>query len=128
MVEHGKQSIERTFYPLFLVSKRTKWNSEKPHTQIEMPPKFRPAVHPPPSFARFCETHISSKNIAAVYARLYLISISDRCAVRKYRAPVSQILRMACLKLESGKVSFPKKCSISLTNSLLCGKIPPSML
>ena len=32
----------------------------RPHTQIEMPPKFRPAVHPSPSFARFCETRISS--------------------------------------------------------------------
>ena len=34
--------------------------ASKPHTQIEIPPKFRPAVHPPPSFATFCETRISS--------------------------------------------------------------------
>ena len=46
--------------PTFLVSKKTKWNDKKPHTQIETPPKFRPAVHPRPSFARFCETRISS--------------------------------------------------------------------
>ena len=46
--------------PTFLVSKKTKWNGEKPHTQMKTPPKFRPAVHPAPSFARFCETRISS--------------------------------------------------------------------
>ena len=46
-----------------LVSKKTKWNGEKAHTQIETQPKFGPAVHHPPSFARFCETRISSKNI-----------------------------------------------------------------
>ena len=46
--------------PTFLVSKKTKRNGEKPHTQIEMPPKLRSAVHPPPSFATFCETRISS--------------------------------------------------------------------
>ena len=46
--------------PTFLVSKKTKWNGEKPHTQIETPPKFRPAVHPLPSFARLYETRISS--------------------------------------------------------------------
>ena len=31
-----------------LVSTKTKCNGEKPHTQIETPPKFRPAVHSPP--------------------------------------------------------------------------------
>ena len=45
---------------MFLVSKKTKWKGEKPHTKIEMPPKFQPAVHPPLTFARFCETPISS--------------------------------------------------------------------
>ena len=28
--------------PTFLVSKKTKWNGEKPHTQIEMPSRFGP--------------------------------------------------------------------------------------
>ena len=40
--------------PKFLVSKKTKWNGEKPRTQIEMPTKFQPAVYSPLSFARFC--------------------------------------------------------------------------
>ena len=44
---------QKDLLPTFLASKKTKWNGEKPHTQIETPPKFQPAVHPPPSFARF---------------------------------------------------------------------------
>ena len=58
---------------MFLVSKKTKWNGEKPHMQIQMPPKFRPAVHPPPSFARFCETYISSSNYSCSF---YLLGLS----------------------------------------------------
>ena len=54
---------QKDLLPTFLVSEKTKWNSEKPHTQIEMPPKFRPAVQPPPSFVRFCETHIFSISV-----------------------------------------------------------------
>ena len=54
--------------PTFLVSKKTKWNGEKPHTQIETPPKFRPAVHPSPSLARFCETRISSTKTIRLFA------------------------------------------------------------
>ena len=53
----------------FLVSKKTKWNGEKPHKQIKTPPKFQPTVHPPPSFARFCETRISSpKQVCNIFA------------------------------------------------------------
>ena len=47
--------------PTVLVSKRTKWYGEKPHTEIQMPLKLRPTVHPTPSFARFCETRISQQ-------------------------------------------------------------------
>ena len=58
----GKQYVNhrKDLLPTFLVSKKTKWNGKKPHTQIETSPKFRPAVHPPPSFVRFCKTRISS--------------------------------------------------------------------
>ena len=40
------RTIERNL-PMFLVSKKMKWNGRKPYTLSEMPPKFQPAVHPP---------------------------------------------------------------------------------
>ena len=51
--------------PTFLVSNKTKWNGEKPHTQIETPPKLRPTAHPLPSFARhvFLDVFIVSKGL-----------------------------------------------------------------
>ena len=60
---------------MFLLLKKTKWNGGKPHMQIiEVPPKFRPAVHPPPSFARFRETRISRLthlNMIGIYGNVH---------------------------------------------------------
>ena len=67
VAEHGKQrrrtvngtrTIERTFNNVFGF-KEDRWNGEKPHTQIETPLKFRPAVHLSLSFAGFCKRRIS---------------------------------------------------------------------
>ena len=44
--------------PTFLVSKKTKRNGGKPHTQIEMPQKILPAVHPALSFEQL-GSHVS---------------------------------------------------------------------
>ena len=35
-------SHRKDLLPTVLVSKKTKWNGEKPHTQIETPPSFDP--------------------------------------------------------------------------------------
>ena len=61
----------KNLLPTSFVSEQTKWNGEKPHTQIETPLNFRPAVHPSPSFARFCETRISSKLLTVTEERAF---------------------------------------------------------
>ena len=68
MIIYSSRSEVNKFVVPRELSRGTKWNGDKPHTQIETPPKFRPAVHPPPSFARFCETRISSSMLFSVKA------------------------------------------------------------
>ena len=67
----GKQCVNhpKDLLPTFLVSKKMKWNSEKPHTQIEMPPKFQPV--------RFCETRISSYSTTKPVGQLFCNNVLE---------------------------------------------------